>query len=94
MDKKNKGLPMTTLGNLCYLPVKDNRSKRDKTIYEYALDRPSLTYNDSFIQTINYPSREDLSFIDCAYEQFNQPYTTLVEKRAKAIIDDFISLII
>lgn len=93
-DKKNKGLPMTTLGNLCYLPVKDNRSKRDKTIYEYALDRPSLTYNDSFIQTIKYPSREELSFIDCAYDQFIQPYTTLVEKRAQDIIEEFISLMI
>lgn len=30
--------PMSALGNLCYLPVKDNRTKRDKTIYEYAGD--------------------------------------------------------
>ena len=91
---KKTDLPRTTLGNLCYLPVKDNRSKRDHTIYEYALDRPALTYNDDFLEMIDYPSREELSFIDCSYDQFKDPYNTMIKKRQDKIIEKFVGLMI
>lgn len=91
----NKGtdLARTTLGNLCYLPVKDNRSKRENTIYEYALDRPSLTYNEEFLSLIDYPTREGLSFIDCSEEQFKGPYTELVNSRQEKVFKKFVELI-
>jgi len=85
---------MSTLGNLCYLPVKDNRSKRDHTIYEYALDRPSLTFNEDFLSMIDYPSREELSFIDTTEEQFKSPYETLTNKREKSMLEKFVNLVI
>ena len=85
---------MSTLGNLCYLPVKDNRSKRNHTIYEYAMDRPALTYNIDFLSMIDYPERDELSFIDCPEKQFAGPYDTLTKKREKLIQDRFLKLII
>ena len=91
---KNTDLARTSLGNLCYLPVKDNRSKREHTIYEYALDRPSLTYNQEFLDLILYPTREDLSFIDCGEEQFKDPYNRMIESRQERIIKKFIELMI
>ena len=56
----NKQIPMSVLGNLCYLPVKDNRSKRDKTIYQFTDERPSITYDPIFKKTIDYPDEDDL----------------------------------
>lgn len=93
-EKFDDELPISALGNLCYLPVKDNRSKRDSTIYEYAKDRPSLTYDTEFLKVIDYPSRTDLSFIDCPYNQFLKPYNDMIEDRQAKMINKFIKLII
>lgn len=89
----DEDLPMSSLGNLCYLPVKDNRSKRDKTIYEYAGDRPSLTFNQKFLDLIKYPSREQLEFLDYKFDDFKKNFEQLLDDREKAIVTQFIDLI-
>lgn len=86
-------LPISAIGNLCYLPVKDNRSKRDKTIYEYALDRPSLTFHEDFLKLIDYPSRTELEFIDCQKEEFVSQYEKLVDARTKRLFEKFVNLL-
>ena len=91
--KFDEELPVSALGNLCYLPVKDNRSKRDKTIYDYAEDRPSLTYDPEFLKIIDYPSREELEFKDCSFDEFKQPYLAMVEKREANIVEKFLDLV-
>lgn len=91
--KFDEDLPVSALGNLCYLPVKDNRSKRDKTIYDYAEDRPSLTFNEEFLSLIDYPSREELEFIDCKFDEFKENYTKLIEKRENDMITRFLDLV-
>ena len=84
--------PMSAIGNLCYLPVKDNRSKRDKTIYQYADDRPSLTFEPNFLSIIDYPMREELEFIDYSKEDFITSFTAFIEKREERIIAKFVEL--
>lgn len=91
--KVSSNLPMSSLGNLCYLPVKDNRSKRDKTIYEYAGDRPSLTFNDAFLSLIDYPTRDGLLFVDFAEPEFISNYETFLTTREKTVLNTFISLL-
>ncbi|MBR5095864.1 MAG: hypothetical protein IK094_02010, partial [Treponema sp.] len=86
-------IPMSVLGNLCYLAVKDNRSKRNNTIYEYSKDRPALTYDDDFIKMIDYPTYEELKFIDCPIDQFKSPFESLVSRREKKMINKFIAFI-
>jgi len=91
--KFDEDLPMSSLGNLCYLPVKDNRSKRDKTIYEYAGDRPSLTFKQEFLDLIKYPSREQLEFLDFKFDEFKTHFEKMLVDREGLIIKDFIDLI-
>ena len=87
-------IPMSVLGNLCYLPVKDNRSKRNHTIYEYAMDRPSLVHNQEFLNMIDYPSAQTLqSFIDCSIEQFKGPYEKMVNDREQKMVNKLLDLI-
>lgn len=90
---EDKTLPMSSLGNLCYLPVKDNRSKRNKTIYEYAGDRPSLTFNQEFLDLIDYPSRDDLGFVDCHGNDFNTGFKSMIDFRETALVDKFVELL-
>lgn len=90
-DNKMK-LPISALGNLCYLPVKDNRSKRDKTIYQYEDERPSLVFDENFKSTIDYPSRTDLEFLDYAPNEFKKYYLALVDKREVSIKEKLVNL--
>lgn len=92
-SKFNNQIPMSVLGNLCYLPVKDNRSKRDNTIYEYTKDRPSLTFNQEFLQIIDYPKSEDLNFINTPINQFKPAYENLIVNRENNMINKFIKFI-
>lgn len=91
-ENKNK-LPISAFGNLCYLPVKDNRSKRDKTIYQYADDRPSLTFDDKFLKFIDYPSREGLEFIDYSLDEFSTHYIKLIEDREEKVLSKIVDLL-
>ena len=93
-SKFDEDLPMSALGNLCYLGVKDNRSKRDSTIYEYAKDRPALTYDKEFIKMIDYPKREELAFADCPLDQFVTPYNKMIKDRQESMVTKFKALII
>lgn len=90
---EDRTLPMSSLGNLCYLPVKDNRSKRNKTIYEYAGDRPSLTFNQDFLDLIDYPSRDNLAFVDCHGDDFNIGFTSMINRRETAFVHKFVELL-
>ena len=85
-------LPISAIGNLCYLPVKDNRSKRDKTIYQYADDRPSLVFKPEFLSIIDYPSRQEIEFLDYAPEEFAKDYIKLIDKRERAIKSRLLNL--
>ena len=91
--KFDEDLPISSLGNLCYLPVKDNRSKRDKTIYAYAEDRPSLTFKQEFLDLINYPSREELEFLDYAFDEFKTNFEKMIKAREASLIKRFTDLI-
>lgn len=94
-DKLNIDLPISALGNLCYLPVKDNRSKGDNTLYEYSGQRKSLITNKKFLKLINYPNEEELnSFLQCNADQFEKPFMDFVDNREKDLINEFVKLII
>ena len=84
---------ISAIGNLCYLPVKDNRSKRDKTIYQYAEDRPSLTYNDEFLKIIDYPSRTELDFIDFSDDEFINNYNKFIKERSNRIQNKLVDML-
>ena len=92
-DSFEEELPISAIGNLCYLAVKDNRSKGSLTIYEYADNRPALTYDNSFLSLIDYPSKQDLSFVNSPIEQFRPAYLNLINKREDAIRERFCMLI-
>ena len=90
--ENDKKLPISAVGNLCYLPVKDNRSKRDKTIYQYAGDRPSLVFDEKFKETIDYPSEKDLEFLDYSIDDFVVSYNNLIDSREETIITKLVDL--
>ena len=51
-NKWEQGLPVSSIGNICYLPEYDNRKKQDNTIYQ---DKKYLKYleeNDKSLKDI------------------------------------------
>lgn len=85
-------LPISYIGNLCYLSIRDNRSKKEKTLYEYADERPALQLDNAFIKFINYPTREELTFINCDLETFKTKFIALMDQRKELFLNEFSDL--
>jgi hypothetical protein len=88
-----KDIPMSTLGNLCYLSIKDNRSKGSKTVYEYIKDKPVILPNKEFFEIINYPNESQLNFLNLSKEEFILKFDTFTKNRELALKEEFIKLL-
>ena len=85
---ERKSFPISSLGNICYLSSKDNKSKHDHTIYEYLEDRPSFVINKEYLSLISYPSKEEINFIDNRSEEFKTRYKEFIENRIDSLIKE------
>lgn len=89
-------LPISCIGNLCYLPEDINRGKKEKTIYEAnQLSLPLQTIEEKF----SFTSYNDLEWIEYDYDPNNledmrlleKSYLSFIEKRFALIKKKFIS---
>ncbi len=92
-SSEKKTFPISSLGNLCYLSYKDNRSKGKHTIYEYKEDRPSFVLNNEYLNLIDYPKVEEIYFIGTTSESFKVCYKEFIEHRMDIMIEEMIRYI-
>ena len=90
---ENEVFSRSFIGNLCYLSIKDNRSKRDLTLYEYADARPALKIDEDFVKFIDYPTREELGFVDCDLEEFRDSYSKFIKDRGDRVLNDLAEML-
>lgn len=68
-----EGLPISSIGNLCYLPEYDNRSKGSKTIYQDASYIDYLKTKDLVISDIEekytFTKENEMEWLSSAYEK-------------------------
>jgi len=84
-DCKDEGLPISNIGNLCYLPQYVNRSKKKKNFYQ---DRNYLNKIDlsDIEDKYSFTKKEDLEWMDMPYqkgdyEQLKESYMDFLKKR-------------
>ena len=85
--------PVSAIGNLCYLAAKDNRSKREKTLYEFSEDRPAFTTDDLFKECLFYPEKTEIDFLDYNNVDFRKSYEQFLTDRQNTLYNEFLSLI-
>lgn len=90
---KQKRYPVSAVGNICYLSAKDNRSKRDKTIYENMKDRPAYIQDRNYLDFVEYPEEERLSFLHLNNTQFREGYEQFVVDRQEILKKEFLDLV-
>ena len=91
--KEKVKLPISHIANLCYLVVKDNRAKHDKTLYEDEATRKTYMLDKSFIEFILYPEKEELEFIHYGDKDFCKSYKDFLDGRTKLLVERFIELV-
>ena len=92
-EEKQSLIPVSAVGNLCYLSVKDNRGKKHYTLHEYMEGRPSYVMNQDFQDCILYPTKEELKFKDYNTERFFEEYEKFINDRQEKLKKEFIRLI-
>lgn len=86
----NLRLPIGSIGNLCLLPQRENRAKRDKTIYGDSsfLQKSSYTLAD-LEGKFTFTTQSDLSWIDDStldQDTFEKKYLAYLDIRFNAMM--------
>ena len=86
----NLRLPIGSIGNLCLLPQRENRAKRDKTIYGDSsfLQKSSYTLAD-WEGKFTFTTKSDLSWIDDStldQDTFEKKYLAYLDARFNAMM--------
>ncbi len=80
---------ISVLGNLCFLPSYENRSKKDKTLYEFSNEKHLLSKVDfTLLDKLYYPKEKDLAFATGIFDE--RRYLEFVKGRHESMIDEFI----
>lgn len=87
-NRNAKNYPISCLGNICYLSSTDNRAKKEKTLYEFVEDRPSFALDKEYLDLINYPTENELKFIDYSFEEFDKYYNDFISNRINILINE------
>lgn len=84
-------LPIGSIGNLCLLPQKENRSKRDKTIYSDGKYLTKSTYTLADLESkFTFTEQSDLEWLEDTTldkAQFEARYMQYIDKRFSILID-------
>lgn len=90
---KNKN-GLCALGNLCFIPQFENRSKQDKTIYEQ-IDNKSIVYDvhEEILEEFIYPERNEIAFVTSSDTFTYERFLSFVKERQKHLVALFISSI-
>lgn len=84
-------LPIGSIGNLCYLPSKYNRSKQDKTIYQDQTYRERFTTEEfkEIESKYTFTDWTDLDFLNSnlSKDEFRTAFNLFLEKRSNKMID-------
>lgn len=85
--------PFSAIGNLCFLPSFENRSKKDKTLYEQ-IDEKTIVFNlnDEILNKFFYAEKSELDFIKG--EKFTKDaYLLFLKNRHNFLLSHFIDMI-
>ncbi len=87
---KNLDVAVSAMGNLCLLPVCDNRRKKDLTVYEYLDTTSEITdINEDIALQLFYPTRDELAFIKTGVNFNETNYKRFLKDRNNFLINEF-----
>ena len=75
------------------MTIKDNRSKREMTLYEYADSRPALKIDEEFVKFIDYPTREEFGFVDCDINDYRVAYSSFIKTKGDRVLSDLAEML-
>ncbi len=91
ISNKHLDVAVSALGNLCLLPVCDNRRKKDLTVYEYLDTTSEITdIDEETAKKLFYPSRDELTFIKAGSSFNEENYNRYLKDRNNFLIKKFL----
>jgi hypothetical protein len=92
----SEGLPISSVANLCYLDATINNSKGEKTIYQYAKEKPEEFNLAKVEEKFTFTSEKDLALIDSLDEdpssEWRDEYFEYLENRFNILVEKFLDM--
>ena len=85
-------LPISSFGNLCYLPSSVNRQKRDKTIYDDKAYISKCSNLDDLENKYTFTKKEDFDFLNNSLSrfEFKEAYFAFIQKRFNTMLNEIV----
>lgn len=86
-DEERFGLPISSIGNVCYLPTSLNRTKEEKTLYQVNLSPEALAEIEN---KYSLTTKEDLDWLidpSLTPGEFKEKYLAFIQKRSEAMLE-------
>lgn len=85
-------IPLSSIANLCLLPIYDNRIKKEKTIYEDVSRFKTFESNSELLTYLVYPTKGELNFLNYPKAQVKTEYFKFLKNRQNTLTNYFSSL--
>ncbi|MGM0896441.1 MAG: DUF262 domain-containing protein [Bacillota bacterium] len=87
---RNFNMPAGNLGNLLYMDLSYNRSKKEKNLYDSL--KPGQELNERYLEIMEYPNKTKLETIEEEIEsKIYSSVRNIIETRAKAVINNLLN---
>lgn len=89
-------IPVSSISNLCIMLSRDNRAKKQLTLYEDEKTRSAYKLSESILDLMIYPKKSEINFLDLSKDQKKSEFFSFIknrrntlEREIKRIIEDY-----
>ena len=89
-------IPVSSISNLCIMLSRDNRAKKQLTLYEDEKTRSAYKLSESILDLMIYPKKSEINFLDLSKDQKKSEFFSFIknrrntlEREIKHIIEDY-----
>jgi len=92
--KKDIMVPMSSVCNLTYIPVFDNRSKGEETYYQrQSKNTGAYELNAQQLERLLYPTREELRFVESVKTLTEENYMRFLKERRNTLLNAIMTVL-
>ncbi len=81
-------IAISSLANLCVMLPRDNRSKKNLTLYEDETNRAAYNLSQDILDMMIYPREVELRFLDLSKEQKKSQYCDFIKNRKNTLVNE------
>lgn len=86
-------IPVSSIANLCVMLPRDNRSKKQLTLYEDEKSRATYKLSEKILDLMIYPKKSELNFLDLSKDQKKIEFKIFIKNRRNTLVNEISDIV-